>query len=196
MIARYTASFSSALAVTFGLLFLMQLMIATGESPLTDAKVVRLVDFVRVERTPPPEEIRPLEPPPPVTKRPVMPTTPLDGGQGPVVEVPDPTPPVAPGRRVTGSLLVDGDFLPIIKVLPSYPMAAITRELEGYVIVEFTVTRTGTVSDVVVVESTHRIFEKAAIDAAYKFKYRPRIIDGEAIEVHGVLNKLTFVLDS
>src|SRR5690606_20820240 len=44
----------------------------------------------------------------------------------------------------------DGEYLPIVKVAPIYPARALTRGLEGYVIVEFTVTRAGTVKDVVV----------------------------------------------
>jgi DNA-binding PadR family transcriptional regulator len=50
----------------------------------------------------------------------------------------------------------------------------------------------GAVKDVVVIESTDSLFEHAAIEAAYKFKYRPRIIRGESIEVPGVRNKITF----
>ena len=50
----------------------------------------------------------------------------------------------------------------------------------------------GAVKDVVVIESTDSLFEHAAIEAAYKFKYRPRIIRGESIGVPGVRNKITF----
>lgn len=52
--------------------------------------------------------------------------------------------------------------------------------------------RSGAVKDVVVIESTDSLFEHAAIEAAYKFKYRPRVIRGESIEVPGVRNKITF----
>ena len=88
--------------------------------------------------------------------------------------------------------VTDGEYLPIVKVAPVYPSRALSRGLEGYVIVEFTVTRTGTVTDVVVVESTSTLFERAASEAALKFKYKPRVIDGEAVEVPGVRNKITF----
>ena len=86
----------------------------------------------------------------------------------------------------------DGEYLPIVKVAPVYPSRALSRGLEGYVIVEFTVTQTGATKDVVVVESTSSLFERAAVDAAYKFKYKPRVIDGVAVEVPGVRNKITF----
>ena len=86
----------------------------------------------------------------------------------------------------------DGEYLPIVKVAPVYPSRALSRGLEGYVIVEFTVMSTGAVRDVTVVESTSSLFERAATAAALKFKYKPRVIDGEAVEVPGVRNKITF----
>ena len=89
----------------------------------------------------------------------------------------------------------DGDYLPIVKVAPVYPRRAVDRGIEGYVIVEFTVTKTGAVRDPVVVEyHPSTIFNKAAINAALKFKYKPRVVNGEPIEVHGVLNRITFEL--
>ena len=86
----------------------------------------------------------------------------------------------------------DGEYLPIVKVAPVYPSRALSRGLEGYVIVEFTVTTNGSVRDVSVVESTSTLFERAASEAALKFKYKPRVIDGQPVEVPGVRNKITF----
>ena len=102
---------------------------------------------------------------------------------------------VSPGFGVAAGT-ADGDYLPIVKVAPVYPQRAIDRGIEGYVIVEFTVTKTGAVRDPKVVEyHPSTIFNKAAIDAALKFKYKPRVVNGEPIEVHGVLNKITFKLE-
>ena len=86
----------------------------------------------------------------------------------------------------------DGEYLPIVKVAPVYPARALQRGLEGYVIVAFTVTAAGTTRDASVVESTSTLFERAALEAALKFKYKPRVIDGEAVEVPGVQNKISF----
>jgi TonB family protein len=88
--------------------------------------------------------------------------------------------------------LGDGDYLSIVKIAPIYPSGALAQGLEGYVVVQFTVARSGAVKDVVVIESTDSLFEHAAIEAAYKFKYRPRIIRGESIGVPDVRNKITF----
>jgi protein TonB len=196
MVARYTASFAPAAAVTFGLLLWMQLMIATGTGARTESHAFRIREFVRVERPPdvPAEEHRPERiPEPPVPPGRTEPD--LGEGLGPAIEIRNPErPPIAgPGRSEFG--LVDGDLMPIVKVLPQYPAAAIRQDLEGYVIVTFTVTRTGAVTDVKVEEASMPVFERAAIDAAYKFRYRPRVINGEAVEVLGVRNRFNFELD-
>jgi periplasmic protein TonB len=92
--------------------------------------------------------------------------------------------------------LADGEYLPIVKVAPVYPALAASQGLEGYVVVEFTVTPAGTVRDVVVVESSSELFNQAAVEATHKFKYKPRVVSGRPVEVSGVRNKITFVVEA
>jgi protein TonB len=40
------------------------------------------------------------------------------------------------------------------------------------------------------------IFERASVKASTKFKYKPRVVDGEPIEVAGVQNKFTYELEN
>ena len=195
MIVRYLAAVSVGGAVTFGLLFMMQLLIATGESAVTDSERIRLDEFVRVERNevietkkekpekPPEPEVPPDMPEPQNSNQ-------FDSSMS--VSVSAPTTQVNLSVTGVGFGVSDGEYLPIVKVAPVYPSRALSRGLEGYVIVEFTVTQTGAVKDVFVVESTSSLFERAAVQAAYKFKYKPRVIDGVAVEVPGVQNKITF----
>ena len=93
---------------------------------------------------------------------------------------------------VTSFENADADYMPLVKVAPIYPRRAAARGLAGWVLVRFTVTAAGSVKDVEVVESTDPIFERAAVQAALKFKYKPRIVDGEAVEVTGVLHYIRF----
>jgi len=63
------------------------------------------------------------------------------------------------------------------------------------VLLEFVVTRTGSVRDVVIIESKPPgIFDRAALQAAAKFKYKPKVVNGEPIDVAGVQNRITFEL--
>jgi protein TonB len=90
----------------------------------------------------------------------------------------------------------DGEYLPIVKVAPIYPRRANSRGIEGYCIVEYTVTRTGAISDPVAIDCKPKgFFERASVKAAKKFKYRPRVIDGDAIDVTGVQNIFTYELE-
>jgi protein TonB len=90
----------------------------------------------------------------------------------------------------------DSEFKPIVKVVPDYPLAAARRGVEGHVVVEYTVTRTGTVEDPVVVDSSNPVFNRAALDATRHFKYRPRLIRGEAVDVRGVRLVMRFELEA
>ena len=89
----------------------------------------------------------------------------------------------------------DGEFLPIVKVAPIYPRRALERGTEGYVVLEYTVTKQGTVRNPVVVESVPgSVFNKAAIKSAMRYKYKPRVVDGNPVEVPRVRTKVTFKL--
>ena len=205
---RIVPAFVAGSAVTFGLFFLMQALIASGQSAMTQNPGGRVVDFVRVEREETLERRRskPQRPSNPEAPPPDAPQPSLD-------QIADLGGPAGPGLGGTpvamGSVdmdigagfgvaagTADGDYLPIVKVAPIYPFRALERGVEGYVILEFTVTATGSVEDARVIEcEPSTIFNRAAIKAALKFKYKPRIIDGVAIEVRGVLHKLTFLLE-
>ena len=199
-ISRYLFAGSFALVVVFSLFWLMQNLINTADTALDEDDPGRMLDFVRVLEEPlaplPPEpQVRPEAPqdPPPELPPPSMekitPGTTVLEVPAPPIEPTGPTDPVPFGHG-------EGEYLPIVKVQPNYPRRAITRGIEGYVIVEFTVTKSGTTRDIRVVEAVPPgIFDKASIRAASRFKYKPRVIKGQAIEVEGVQNKITFELD-
>lgn len=96
-----------------------------------------------------------------------------------------------------GQISGDGEYLPIVKVAPIYPRRAQTRGITGYCIVEYTVTTSGAIRDPRAVDcQPSGVFDKASERAALKFKYKPRVVDGEPIEVPGVQNKFTYELEN
>ncbi len=198
MIARYALSISIGTAVTFALLFLMQLLISTGRGALTEAASFRLTDFVRVERNEVIEtkKAKPEKPPEPEVP-PELPTPNntdnFDNSMAVSLSAPSLDANLSIGG--VGFGVSDGEYLPIVKVAPVYPSRASSRGLEGNCIVEFTVTRTGAVQDVSVVECTSSLFERASTQAALKFKYKPRVIDGEPVDVTGVQHLITFLME-
>ena len=102
----------------------------------------------------------------------------------------------------------DGEYIPLFKVQPVYPRRASERGTEGYVIVAFTITESGTIEDPYVIEGKCRsannrggeyndcsMFNSASLRAASKLKYKPAIRDGRAVAVEDVPHKFTYLLD-
>lgn len=87
------------------------------------------------------------------------------------------------------------EYHPVVRVAPVYPERAVEMGVEGYVIVECTVTENGSVRNATVVESTNPLLDRAALKAVKQFKFKPRIVNGEYIEVTGVRQKVTFRLE-
>ncbi|MBT8143470.1 MAG: energy transducer TonB, partial [Gammaproteobacteria bacterium] len=85
------------------------------------------------------------------------------------------------------------DYQPIFKMAPAYPIAALQRGQQGYVIVEYTVDKNGVVrSPTVVASQGSDLFAEPSLEAARRFRYAPRYVDGEPVDVPGVQNKFTF----
>jgi len=75
----------------------------------------------------------------------------------------------------------DRDAVSSVRIIPLYPREALIGGVEGWVELEFTVTETGAVADAVVIAShPNRVFDRAALRAVYRWKYKPRIVDGVA----------------
>jgi protein TonB len=184
---------------TFLLFMIMQSVIKSDRNPFTDAFDGKIVDFVRLDED---QELelkkrKPDPPPPPDEPPPDMPKPEFDSSdvsQG--VDIGAVNVDIDLNIGGIGGFSSDGEYLPIVKVAPVYPRRAQTRGIEGYVLLEFTVTRTGAVTDPVVLESKPPgIFDRSAMNAAVKFKYKPKVVNGEAIDVAGVRNRITFELE-
>lgn len=186
-----------AIPVAGGLFFIMQYLIASADPKIDTEKRTKLADIHMPEREietnieQKPDKVEDPEEPPPDLDTP-------DVDMDMDVEIVN----VAPQSQVDvsigtgGGLTNDGEYLPIVKVAPIYPRRAQTRGISGYCIVEYTVTASGAIRDPVAVDcEPSGVFEKASLKASLKFKYKPRVVDGEAIEVPGVQNKFTYELE-
>lgn len=198
MIKRYVGGVLLGGVVTFGLLMLMRAVIANPDAAADsgiDGHVVELVQVQedqavqpedRTPEPPPPPDEQPPELPPPSADTDVTMGTPI--GAVKVAEVVD--------IGGVSSFTTDGEYLPIMKVSPIYPRRALARGIEGHVKLEFVVTETGNVRDPVVIEAQPPgIFDRSAIQAALKFKYKPKMVDGKPVAVSGVQNIIRFELE-
>ena len=202
LVGRYLIAGGSALVVVFGLFWLMQYLINIADRDLDKDDPGRMLEFVRVNpeevvnrRKPPPRKPPPPDQPPPEPPPPAMDNITPEAQSVQVSAAPVNTN-INLDASGFGLAPSDGEYLPIVKVQPIYPRRAQSRGIEGYVIVEFTVTKSGTTKDIRIVEAVPPgIFDKASLQAATKFKYKPRVVDGQPIEVPGVQNKITFELE-
>jgi len=85
---------------------------------------------------------------------------------------------------VGGGIAIARELTPLVRFPPEYPARAVDNEVEGYVILRFTVTETGSVADPEVLRSEPPgIFDRAAIRAVLRWKYQPQLANGEPISV-------------
>jgi protein TonB len=185
--------------ITLFLFWLMQYMIETADRTLDEGSRGSLVDFVRIQRdeTIQRRQLKPKKPPPPESAPPQPPTPQLENLDPTAEKIAISAVPVQTEIEMSGGFSLgvgEGDYLPIVKVAPIYPQRALSRGIQGFCVVQYTVTRQGTIREPFVIESqcTSSLFHRASLQAALKFKYKPRVIDGEAVEVPGVQNKFTY----
>jgi protein TonB len=202
---KYAAGIGLSLLITTGLFFIMVVLISLGDSGMKEDTSVKLADIVMPEReidtflseVDKPE--KPEEQPEDIAQ-PELDLQPLTGVD---VSIPKPKANFSAG----GSFFRDGEYIPLFKVQPIYPRRAQERGTEGFAIVSFTITESGTVENASALEGycgdpegpeeemrPCSIFNSASYRAALKLKYKPKIVDGKATAVDGVLHRFTFIM--
>ena len=202
---KYAAGIGLSLLITTGLFFIMVVLISLGDSGMKEDTSVKLADIVMPEReidtflseVDKPE--KPEEQPEDIAQ-PELDLQPLTGVD---VSIPKPKANFSAG----GSFFRDGEYIPLFKVQPIYPRRAQERGTEGFAIVSFTITESGTVENARALEGycgdpegpeeemrPCSIFNSASSRAALKLKYKPKIVDGKATAVDGVLHRFTFIM--
>ncbi len=90
----------------------------------------------------------------------------------------------------------DRDAMPLVRIEPEYPINARQNGIEGWAVVEFTVSAAGTVKDAVVVASEPgTVFDRAALSAVTKWKYNPKVVDGRPVERSGIKVRFDFEME-
>jgi periplasmic protein TonB len=88
------------------------------------------------------------------------------------------------------------EAIPLVRVNPLYPPRAQSRGIEGWVLLEFTITPQGTTKDIEVLDADPKgYFERAAKEAVRKYKYKPRVVDGVAVDWPGVQLVISFEIE-
>lgn len=195
---RFLRPTAYAAGLTFLIFWTLHLLIAGGRYLADQGESLATVDFVRLkkdsdletrERKKPPKPEPPKTPPPPKvqvdTPPPDAPPTPF---QMPKLNLPT-TISGGPflGNFVGGDLSGTSDLIPLVRIQPQYPRDALRDGIEGTVTFEVTINPDGTVRSARVLSAKPRgVFESAAQQAIYKWKFKPKIVDGKPVETTGI----------
>ncbi len=184
-------------AVTTLVLLLMQSLISADGTSVSDPEPAPPITFARLLEDEPVDVDDPPRPPPKPEEPPLSPRQAVadEFVIGEPIEFTAPR--VAEPLGPAGIGLADGEALPVVKVRPVYPQRALSRGIEGHVLVQFTIDALGRVVDARVVEAQPAgIFDHAALQAVERFRYKPRVVNGEPTAVSGVRHLISFALDS
>jgi protein TonB len=90
----------------------------------------------------------------------------------------------------------DREEMPLVRVDPEYPPRALSRGIEGWALIEFSVTPAGTTKDVKSIQAQPPgIFDQSAVRAVASWKYNPKVEGGTAVERRGMRVLLSFKIN-
>lgn len=178
----------------------MHYMINNHQQGLNKTSSLRITEFIRIKRDAiiqSKDRVVPKKPKP--KKRPMQPklklySTQIKPTEMPNIDIPNLDIPIQTSRfgsLVSGLQIGKGEIstaiIPLVRIKPIYPVRAANRRIEGWVKIEFTITKEGTVKDAIVVASQpESIFNRAALKAIKRWKFKPHIIAGDAYEQRAV----------
>jgi protein TonB len=180
------------LLLAISVFWLMQWMIAPQGAQINREDNIAMVDFIRsLKDSNSDKKVRnPKEPPKPKTP-PMLDSPKIQQANVKQMELnmPDISSSLSSfkgqgvGSMLSGYGFGDSDVIPLVQVEPKYPSQALSRKIEGYVDVRLQVTKEGSVSDVEVIDANPKgVFEREAIRAAWRYKFKPKLVDGKPVE--------------
>lgn len=89
----------------------------------------------------------------------------------------------------------DRDAQPLVRIPPEYPERCQDEAGRHRVTVEFDVNPQGQTVNPRVISSTDSCFDRYAVRAVERWKYQPKIVDGEATPRRGVRTSFVFLLE-
>lgn len=186
-----------ALAVNILMFTAIEMMVGMKRLRLTDANNIDIANFIRMaeqsrdvrsRRDPKAPEKPPQEMQQDLRRLNAANSSNMDGM---VLDVPA----IDIDVGIGGDIGIVRELTPLVRVPAEYPMSALSRGIEGFVVVRFIVTESGSVRDPEVLRSDPpNIFDRAALRAVLRFKYQPQFADGKPIEVT-TYTRLRFVMD-
>ena len=193
VIVRWAISMVMAAGITLGLFYFMQALIATGDQLDQRITVVKMVDATMPEIEL--EVIEDIDKPEPIQEQTDVvediPDRQISLSDGPALNIERISIEIDTGLQLENATInaTDGDFLPLVAIAPQYPTRAAQRGIQGWCLVAFTVDALGNVveeSIQIMDAEPASIFDRSSRRAAARFKFQPRVVDGQGVAVDGV----------
>lgn len=192
IVIRWALSMVMAAGITLGLFYFMQALIATGDSLDQRVTVVKIVDATMPDIEL--EVLKEIDKPEPIEDKDLVEDIPdreVNMSEGPSLNIERVSLQLDNGLQLNNASIsvTDGEMLPLVAIAPQYPNRAAERGIEGWCLVSFTVNGLGNVEEetiMVVDAEPSNIFDRSSIRAATRFKFQPRVVDGQGVAVKGV----------
>ncbi|MEE9345878.1 MAG: energy transducer TonB [Methylococcales bacterium] len=200
---HWFVAFFLALVVSVGLFWFMQWMVMNNNYGLQQTSNQQQFDFIRIQKdttiNKKQRRLKPMPQPEPPKQPKLVQTQPTQPQQSPApqMNMPNIDIPITSPRlsaNLTQSITVSKNLpnqtlgqeqpssIPLVTMKPRYPVRALSRNIEGWVVIEFTITPTGTVIDAKVTDAKPEgIFDRAALNAIVKWKFKPKMKNGRPV---------------
>ena len=199
---RYFTMFILSCTLTLIVFVLMQQMLNQEKQLIKTIPDLKGLDFVRLIRDSEPEKKRyetktPKKPEPPRQKPPPPKLQQMDIRKPQVAPIAMPSPRLQThlnlndalylgvlhkAAPIAQSVAVDEEVIPLVRIAPQYPARAARLGIEGWVKMSVLIDSQGRVESVTVIEAKpERIFNRAAIKAIKRWRFRPKVVNGQAV---------------
>lgn len=197
---RFIIGLPFAGVITVALFLLMRYLILPSNEPIEDVVAGPKIDITRPERDESTQDRDRNKPdrPQKQSKPPPPPPMQMDKNVKPMANAMSMSIPDFSSDLNLSALGAPSDrtATPLVRIPPQYPQRAASRGIEGWVLVEFTITPAGTVTNAQVIDSDPaNIFDRSALRAIAKWKYRPKIVDQKPVPQFGMQQLITYELE-
>jgi len=198
-------AFLCSMLVTASIFAVMNGMVSSDGAQNNNQGEQTVIDFIRLKQD---SESRIKErdkKEPPKPKKPPMPPQQTAQQTTPMKQIAIRMPKISPDLSLANKSLLgdaqigmgfgDGDVIPLVRMPAQYPNKAKRRNIEGFVKARLEVNAQGTVDAVEIIDAKPRgVFERSAIRALYKYKFKPQMINGKP-QAQTVTQTLEYTLD-
>ena len=183
-------AFLCSIIVTGSIFAVMSSMVSSDGAQNNNQGEQTVIDFIRLKQDSESRSKQRDKKEPPKPKKPPIPPEQASQQNTPMKQIAMRMPNITPDLSLANKSLLgdaqvgmgfgDGDVIPLVRMPAQYPSKAKRRNIEGFVKARLEVNAQGTVDSVEIVDAKPRgVFERSAIRALYKYKFKPQIVDGK-----------------